>query len=218
MSQQRIRRRQRRRGGIGGKLALAFGALFAVVAIAAIAVTSWVLDVAADAPSLSSCKKVDKRGNTTIYAADGTRLGRVASNETHIPVSLDQIPKTLQHATVAIEDKRFYEHGGYDTEAIVRALRKNFEAGEVVEGASTITQQLVRNLCIRNPEQTVERKIIEIELATEYAKRHSRKQILDSYLNVATYGTVEGATAVGVGAAARIYFSKPVAKLNLTES
>jgi penicillin-binding protein 1A len=218
MAQQRIRRRQRRRGGIGGKLALIFGALFAVVAIAVIAFTSWVLDVAADAPSLASCKKVDKRGNTTIYAADGTRLGRIVSNETRIPVAIEQVPKTLQHATVAIEDERFYEHGGYDAEGIARALIKNIEAGEVVEGGSTITQQLVRNLCIRNPKQTVERKIIEIELATEYAKRHSRRQILDSYLNVATYGTVEGSTAVGVGAAARIYFSEPVSKLNLTES
>ncbi len=218
MAQQRIRRRQRRRGGIGGKLALVFGAIFAVLAIAVIAVTSWVLDVAADAPSLASCKKVDKRGNTTIYAADGTRLGRVVSSETRIPVSIERIPKSLQHATVAIEDERFYEHGGYDAEGIARALIKNIEAGEVVEGGSTITQQLVRNLCIKNPKQTVERKIIEIELATEYAKRHSRRQILDAYLNVATYGTVEGSTAVGVGAASRIYFSKPVAKLNLRQS
>ena len=218
MAQQRIRRRQRRRGGIGGKLALVFAALFAVIAIGVIAATSWVLDVAADAPSLSSCKKVDKRGNTTIYAADGTRLGRVVSNQTRIPVSIGRIPKNLQHATVAIEDERFYEHGGYDAEGIARALVKNLEAGEVVEGGSTITQQLVRNLCIKNPQQTIERKIIEIELAVEYAKRHSRRQILDAYLNVATYGTVEGSTAVGVGAAALIYFSKPVSKLNLTES
>ncbi|HWC09327.1 MAG TPA: transglycosylase domain-containing protein [Solirubrobacterales bacterium] len=218
MAQQRIRRRQRRRGGIGGKLALIFGALFAVLAIAVIAVTSWVLDVAADAPSLASCKQVDKRGNTTIYAADGTRLGRVASSQTRIPVSIEQVPKSLQHATVAIEDERFSEHGGYDAEGIARALVKNLEAGEVGEGGSTITQQLVRNLCIKNPEQTVERKIVEIELATEYAKRHSRRQILDSYLNVATYGTVEGSTAVGVGAAARIYFSRPVSKLNLRQA
>ena len=218
MAQQRIRRRQRRRGGVGGKLALIFGALFAVVAIAVIAVTSWVLDVAADAPPLSSCKKVDKRGNTTIYAADGTLLGRVASSQTRIPTPIARIPKTLQHATVAIEDQRFYEHSGRDDEGIARAVLKNIEAGEAVEGGSTITQQLVRNLCIRNPERTVERKIIEIELAEEYFQRHTRRQILGAYLNVATYGTVEGSTAVGVGAAARIYFSKPVSKLNLTES
>ncbi|HWO47103.1 MAG TPA: transglycosylase domain-containing protein, partial [Solirubrobacterales bacterium] len=86
------------------------------------------------------------------------------------------------------------------------------------EGGSTITQQLVRNLCIRNPKRTIERKIEEAELAGEYAERHSRKEILGSYLNVASYGTVEGTTAVGVGAAAKIFFSKPVWKLKLSEA
>jgi len=88
----------------------------------------------------------------------------------------------------------------------------------VVEGGSTITQQLVRSLCIPDPEQTLERKIIEAKLAQEYAERHSRREILGAYLNVATYGTVEGATAVGVGAASRIYFSRPVWKLNLRQA
>ncbi|MBK5220733.1 MAG: transglycosylase domain-containing protein [Thermoleophilia bacterium] len=218
MAQQRIRRRQRRRGGIGGKVLLVFGAAFAVIAIAVIAVTSWVLDVAADAPSLSSCKPVERRGNTTIYAADGTRLGRVVSSQTHIPVSIERIPRRLQQATVAIEDQRFYEHEGVDTQGILRAAIKDLEAGEAVEGASTITQQLVRNLCIDDPERTIERKIVEAQLAIEYSERHSRQQILGSYLNVATYGTIEGSTAVGVGAAARIYFSKPVWRLTLPQA
>ncbi len=218
MAQQRIRRRQRRRGGIGGKLLLGLGAVFAVIAIAVIAVTSWVLDVAADAPPLSSCKPVDKRGNTTIYAADGTRLGRVVSSQTRIPVSIERIPKSLQHATVAIEDQRFYEHDGVDPEGIARALRKDIEAGEAIEGGSTITQQLVRSLCLEDPERTVERKIMEAKLAEEYAQTHSRQEVLGAYLNVATYGTIEGTTAVGVGAAARIYFSKPVGALSLAQS
>ncbi len=218
MAQQRIRRRQRRRGGIGGKVLLAFGAVFAVLGIAAIAVTSWVLDVAADAPPLSSCKPVDQRGNTTIYAADGTRLGRVTSSRTRIPVSIERIPKSLQHATVAIEDQRFYEHDGVDPEGIVRAGFKDLEAGEAVEGGSTITQQLVRNLCLKDPERTLERKIIEAKLAEEYAQRHSRREVLGAYLNVATYGTIEGSTAVGVGAASRIYFSKPVWKLTVGQA
>jgi penicillin-binding protein 1A len=218
MAQQRIRRRQRRRGGVGGKVLLVFGAAFAVLAIAVIAVASWVLDVAADAPSLSTCKSVEQRGNTTIYAADGTRLGRVVSSQTHIPAPIEQIPKSLQLATVAIEDQRFYEHDGVDTEGILRAAIANLEAGETVEGGSTITQQLVRNLCIRDPERTIERKIVEAELAIEYSKQHTRREILGSYLNVATYGTVEGSTAVGVGAAARIYFSRPISKLSLPQA
>ena len=197
---------------------LVFGGIFALLGIAAIAVTSWVLDVAADAPSLSSCKRIDRGGNTVLYAADGTKLGVVASPEVRSLVSIDRIPKSLQRATVSIEDQRFYQHEGYDFEGIARAALKNLEEGEAVEGGSTITQQLVRNLCIPNPERTVERKIVEAELAVEYTERHSRREILGSYLNVASYGTVEGSTAVGVGAAAKIFFSKPVWKLKLPEA
>jgi penicillin-binding protein 1A len=215
---QRNRRRQRRRGGIGGKLALLGGALFFVIALAAIAVTSWVLDVAADAPSLASCKKVDRTGNSVIYAGDGSKLGLIESEEARAPVSLQRVPKQLQLATVAIEDQRFYEHGGIDPEGIARAALKNLEAGKTVEGGSTITQQLVRALCLRNPKRDLERKIIEAELAIEYSEHHSRKQILDQYLNTASYGTVEGSTAIGVGAASKIYFSRPVSKLTLEQA
>jgi penicillin-binding protein 1A len=215
---QRNRRRQRRRGGIGGKLALVGGTLFVVIVFGVFAVASWVLDVAADAPSLAACKKVDRTGNSVIYAGDGSKLGLIESEEARAPVSLERIPKQLQLATVAIEDQRFYEHGGVDPEGILRAAVKNLEAGKTVEGGSTITQQLVRNLCLRNPKRDLERKIIEAKLAIEYAERHSRKEILDQYLNTASYGTVEGSTAIGVGAAARIYFSKPVWKLNLVQT
>jgi penicillin-binding protein 1A len=215
---QRNRRRQRRRGGIGGKLLLVLGAVFAVLAIAVIAVASWVLDVAADAPSLSSCKPIDKGGNSVLYAADGSKLGLIASPQARAPVSIDRIPKSVQLATVAIEDQRFYEHGGVDYEGILRAALKDLEAGEAVEGGSTITQQLVRNLCIQDPQRNLERKIVEAKLAIEYSKRHSRREILGQYLNIASYGTVEGSTAVGVGAAARIFFSKPVWKLDLPQA
>ncbi|HET7120641.1 MAG TPA: transglycosylase domain-containing protein [Solirubrobacterales bacterium] len=215
---QRTRRRQRRGLGIGAKLGIAFGALFAMAAVVAIAITSWVLDVAAEAPSLSTCKPIDKGGNTTLYAADGSKLGLVASPEARSPVSIERIPKTLQLATVAIEDQRFYEHGGLDEEGILRAALKDLEAGEAVEGGSTITQQLVRNLCIRDPQRTLKRKIVEAKLAEEYFDRHSRREILGSYLNIASYGTIEGSTAIGVGAAAKIYFSKPVWKLNLAQA
>ena len=215
---QRSRRRQRHRGGAGAKILLVAFGVFALLAIGVVGVASWVLDVAAKAPSLAACKPVEKGGNTTIYASDGSKLGIVRSDVARAPVSLERIPKSLQHATVAIEDERFYEHGGVDPEAIARAALKNFEAGKTVEGGSTITQQLVRNLCIRNPARDLERKIIEAELAIEYAKRHSRHEILDQYLNTASYGTIEGSTAVGVGAAAKIYFSKPVWKLTLEQS
>jgi penicillin-binding protein 1A len=215
---QRNRRRQRQRGGARGKILFVGLGAAALLAIAAVGVVSWVLDVAAKAPSLAACKPIEKGGNSTLYAADGSRLGVVESEEAHAPVSIDRIPKSLRHATVAIEDQRFYEHGGVDPEGIVRAALKNLEAGRTVEGGSTITQQLVRNLCISNPERTLERKIIEAKLAIEYAERHSRREILGQYLNTASYGTLRGATAIGVGAAAKIYFSKPVWKLNLEQA
>ena len=196
---------------------LAFGVFIVLVAIGVIGVTSWVLGVAADAPSLASCRPIDRGGNSTIYAADGTKLGVIDSSEARSPVAIDRIPKTLQLATVAIEDQRFYQHGGVDTEGILRAAVADLEAGEAVEGGSTITQQLVRNLCIQNPQRNLERKIVEAKLAIEYSERHSRKEILGSYLNIASYGTVEGSTAVGVGAAAKIFFSKPVWRLRLPE-
>jgi penicillin-binding protein 1A len=215
---QRNRRRQRHRGGARGKLLFVAIGVAALLAIAIVGVASWVLDVAAKAPSLAACKPVEQGGNTTLYAADGSRLGVVRSEEARAPVSIDRIPKSLQHATVAIEDERFYEHGGIDPESILRAALKDLEAGRTVEGGSTITQQLVRGLCLSNPARTLERKIIEAKLAIEYAERHSRRQILGQYLNTASYGTLEGATAIGVGAAAKIYFSRPVWKLSLEQA
>jgi penicillin-binding protein 1A len=215
---QRNRRRQRHRRGARGKLLFVGLGVVALLAIGAIGVASWVLDVAAKAPSLAACKPIDRGGNTTLYAADGSKLGVVESDEARAPVSIERIPKDLQRATVAIEDQRFYEHGGIDPEGIARAALKNLEAGRTVEGGSTITQQLVRNLCISNPSRNLERKIIEAQLAIEYAERHSRREILGQYLNTASYGTIRGATAIGVGAAAKIYFSRPVWKLSLEQA
>ncbi|HEY2716172.1 MAG TPA: transglycosylase domain-containing protein [Solirubrobacterales bacterium] len=215
---QRQRRRQRRRAGKGAGLVAVAGAVLAAIAIAVIAVTSWVLNVAADAPPLGSCRPIAKGGDSTVYAADGRRLGRINASIARTPVSIERIPRTLQLATVAIEDQRFYQHGGIDDQGIIRAAITDLEAGEAVEGGSTITQQLVRNLCIQNPERNLERKIVEAKLAQEYFEHHNRREILGSYLNIASYGTIEGSTAVGVGAAARIFFSRPVWKLDLPQA
>src|SRR5829696_1826116 len=211
-------RRHRRRGGARSKVAFVGGAVLALLVAVAIGVTSWVLDVAEDAPSLSSCKPVEEGGNSVVYAGDGSKLGVVSSDEARTPVALKRIPRELRWATIAIEDERFYEHDGVDFEAIARAARKDFEAGEAVEGGSTITQQLVRNLCIADPEDDLARKIVEAKLAEEYSERHSKNEILGQYLNTASYGTINGSTAVGAQAAARFYFSKPVWKLDLSQA
>jgi len=211
-------RRQRRRGGARQKLLIAAMALIGVLAIAVTAITSWVLDVAAKAPSLATCKPTSRGANTTLYAADGSKLGVISSEEAHAPVPIARVPQDLQNATVAIEDQRFYQHGAIDPQGIIRAAVKDLEAGKAVEGGSTITQQLVRNLCIENPSHTLERKIIEAKLAIEYSQQHSKREILGQYLNTASYGTIAGSTADGVQAASRIYFSRPVWKLNLEQA
>jgi penicillin-binding protein 1A len=215
---QRSRRRQRRRGGVGSKVLIVACGVFAIGALGVVIVTSWVLDVAAKAPPLSACRSVDHGGNSVLFAADGSRLGYVAADRARTPVSVSRIPKSLQHATVSIEDERFYEHSGVDIEGGARALVENLEAGKVVQGGSTITMQLVRNLCIKNPKRDIERKIQEAVLAERYEERHSKRQILGSYLNSASYGTIDGVTAVGVQAASQIYFSKPVWKIDLVQA
>ena len=208
-------RRHRRRGGARSKLLIVGAGALALVAIAAIALASWVLDVTEGAPPLSSCKHVGEGGTTTIFAADGGKLGTVRADEVRDPVPFRRMPEALRQATVAIEDQRFYEHGGADVGAIIRAGVKNFEAGEVVEGGSTITQQLVRKLCLRDPERNVERKLVEAKLAEDYLEVHSKDEVLGQYLNTASYGTIEGSTAVGAQAASLIFFSRPVWKLDL---
>jgi membrane peptidoglycan carboxypeptidase len=104
----------------------------------------------------------------------------------------------MPEATVAIEDRRFYEHGGIDVEGIARALWKNVNAGEVVEGGSTITQQLVRNLYISR-ERTVERKLKEACLAIKLNDAWSKSRILATYMNQVYYGNL----AYGIEAARR---------------
>src|ERR1700735_5358884 len=147
---QRGRRRQRRRGSVAGKLAIVPGTCLARSAIAVIAVTTWVLNVAADAPSLASCAHAERHGNSVIYAANGERLGAIVSPEASAPVANAKLPRRLELATVAIEDQRFFQHGGVDTLGILRAAVTDLEAGEAAQGGSTITQQLVRNLCIEH--------------------------------------------------------------------
>ncbi len=137
----------------------------------------YVLSVAASAPPLASLKPVDQGTSSSVYAADGSRLGFIQSDEIRTPIPLTRIPESMQAATIAIEDERFYEHGGVDYEGIVRAAVKNLEAGKTVEGGSTITQQLVRNLYVGR-ERTLQRKIREAKLAEELEDKHSKRWIL----------------------------------------
>jgi penicillin-binding protein 1A len=189
-----------------------------MVAIGVVSFGLWALNVAAEAPPIEELKPVDRGTSSAVFAADGSRLGFIQSDESRTPVPLKKIPEEMREATVAIEDERFYEHSGVDPNAIARAAIENIEAGKIVQGGSTITQQLVRNLYISDPQRDLERKIKEAKLAEELEEKHSKAWILEQYLNSASYGTIEGRTSVGVEAAAQTYFNKPAEELKLTES
>ncbi len=215
----RARRKQRRSGGSPGKkIALGFAVLFAIVGLSLAGVGLWVLDVRADAPSIDELKPIDKGEVSTVFAADGSRLGVIQDDSIREEVPLSEIPKELQQATIAIEDEKFRSHDGVDYQAVARAAIENIEAGEVKQGGSTITQQLARNLYIQDPEDTIVRKIQEAKLAEEMEDEHSKNWILEQYLNTASYGTNNGRTAVGVEAASQVYFNKHVEDLSLHES
>ena len=198
---------------------MGLGLPFAMVGIAIAVGLAWVISVYDSAPSLASLQPITKGAVSKVYAADGSLIGVIHSDNIRQPVASDKIPQDLKDATVAIEDRRFYSHGGVDPSAIIRAGWKDLIAGgSPREGGSTITQQLVRNLYIANPQETLRRKIIEARLANEEEAQHSKDWILTQYLNTAPYGTNEGATAIGVEAAAETYYSKHAQDLTLPEA
>jgi penicillin-binding protein 1A len=168
---------------------------------------------------LSQCSLGDLRPlglgeNSFLYADDGRLLGVVPSATNRQPLPLSKISPLLSEATVAIEDARFWQHGALDYRGILRALYEDLLHGQAVQGGSTITQELVRNLYIADPQHTLARKIREACLAEKYFRRHTRKQILAAYLNEVFYGS----HAYGAEAAARTYFSEPASKLTLVQA
>jgi penicillin-binding protein 1A len=162
---------------------------------------------------LDSLRSVDIGANTFVYAADGSLLGSIPAERNREPVTAKDMSLWVRKATIAIEDRRFFEHTGVDLEGTARAALANIRAGEIVEGGSTITQQLVRNLYISR-EQTVQRKVKEACLATKLDRARSKEWILTTYLNQVYYGN----RAYGIEAASRTYFSKPASELLLSEA
>jgi penicillin-binding protein 1A len=215
---QRQRRAHRNHGGAkqGVLIALSLGIVVGFLAV--LGVVGYIISVAASAPSIDSLKPIDHGTTSSIYAANGKRLGFITADELRTPVTTQDIPQSVKQATVAIEDQRFYQHKGVDYEGVVRAGLKNLESGQTVQGGSTITMQLVRNLFTGDRNRNFQRKIKEAKLAEELEKEHNKNWILTNYLNNVAYGTVGGSTAVGVQAAARVFFDKRVNDLSLAES
>jgi penicillin-binding protein 1A len=212
----RERRKRRGRGkNTHGPLALGVVLLFTLAMIAGMSAVGYVVAIASDAGELG--KPVNRGLTSSVYAANGSLLGYIQSDEISTPVAWARIPQDCKDGTVSIEDERFYKHGGVDYTAIVRAAVRNLTTGKTVQGGSTITMQLVRNLYIDQPKRDYKRKIKEAKLASELEQQHSKKWILDQYLNTAPYGTVGGQSAMGMQAASQTFFAKNLKDLDLSE-
>ena len=150
--------------------------------------------------------------STKIYDRNEKLLYDVYADQKRTPIDLEEAPDYLRQATIAVEDKNFYQHSGFDFMGIFRAVF-NIVVKQKLQGGSTLTQQLVKNVLL-TPQRTITRKLKEFILTVQIESRYSKDEILQMYLNEAPYG----GTAWGVGAAAETYFDKEVEELNLVES
>ncbi len=183
---------------------------FAVVLVGILLLLISIPIIARDLPSPE--KVIRREGfSTKILDRKGEVLYDIYNNENRIPAKITDIPKYLQQATVAIEDKNFYKHSGFDPVGIIRGFLSILFRGQVA-GGSTLTQQLVKNVLL-TPERTLPRKFKEFILTTQIESKYKKDEILQMYLNEAPYG----GTAWGVEAASEMYFGKKAKDLNLVE-
>jgi penicillin-binding protein 1A len=219
---ERQRRRKRNQGHpVRRAVVLTFVLGLTGVALGALGLAGWVVSVADSAPDISQLKPKDPGQLSEVYASDGSLLGYISSDVLRTTVKSSRIPLLLKRATVAIEDRRFYQHGGVDYQGILRAgIKDVFSGGGSIQGGSTLTMQLVNNdylpLNIR-AHHNVKYKIIQAKLANELEAKHSKGWILTKYLNDVDYGTLGGQTAVGVAAASQLFFDKPLSQLDVAQ-
>ncbi|HMJ79412.1 MAG TPA: PBP1A family penicillin-binding protein [Candidatus Dormibacteraeota bacterium] len=188
------------------------GLLIALV-VFVVGLTGTVVAMTRGLPSLSSLEKKPLGRTTFVYDRDGRLIAQLHGATNRVPVASGRIPTALKDATVAIEDKRFYQDHGVDFRAIARAVVADLVAGRVVQGASTITEQYIKNAYLGD-QQTLQRKIREAWLAWQLAGKWSKDRILTAYLNTVYYG--QG--AYGVQAAAETFFHRPASRLSLAQS
>ncbi|MBV8086615.1 MAG: PBP1A family penicillin-binding protein [Chloroflexi bacterium] len=215
-------RRERKAKKGGGKstaiigIALVFSAMGIVAFIAPFVLAGAAYAYAADAlgklnftshQATFQTSRIYDRNGTLLYEFVDPQQGR----RTEIPLA--QVPESLRDATIAIEDKNFYTNPGFDTTALLRAAYDDLTNREIVSGASTITQQLVKRVYL-TPDQTIQRKLQEIAISYTISKEKSKDEILEMYLNQIYYGN----QAYGIEAAAESYFGKTAIKLDLAES
>jgi penicillin-binding protein 1A len=211
-NRRRRKRRARTRKQRSHRVLLA-GFLVGLPVVAFLALTVGATAVFGSSCDLNALRPVAVGQNSFVYAADGSELGVIPAERNRTPVSRSKMSPWAPKATVAIEDRRFYQHGGVDPVGIARAVVADVRAGKVVQGGSTITQELVRNLYLSR-EQTLKRKLTEACLAIKLSRQWSKQRILDAYMNEVFYGN----HAYGIEAAAETYFSEPASKLTLEQA
>ena len=151
--------------------------------------------------------------NSAVYGRDGRLLAVLHAEENRSPITLDQVPPFVVNAILDVEDEKFWDHGGVNLRSTLRALVTNVQSGEVLQGGSTITQQLVKNALL-TPEKSVDRKVKEAVLAVRLEDRLSKEEILERYLNIVYFGN----GAYGLQAAAETYFNSRVEDLTMGQA
>ena len=229
-SKHSIRKRYRSVGSFTTKVGKLFGVSFFELLVffvclagicGACAGTGVFMGVIATAPDISNVDVTPAGYSTTVYDREGNQITKlVAENSNRVYVTLDKIPLHMQHAFIAIEDERFYDHNGIDIQGIMRAGIKALTSGDLSQGASTITQQLLKNnvFITWTEESSVldkfKRKFQEQYCAVQLEKTLDKDKILENYLNTINLG--QG--TLGVQAASLRYFGKPCSDLNISES
>ena len=197
---------------------MAFILSVCALGLAALAAAGWVAAVADSAPSINQLTANTPGAVSQVFADNGSSLGYIRSVVLRSPVGANRIPLMMKHATIAIEDRRFYQHGALDYQGILRAAIKDvFHGGSTLQGASTLTMQLIDNLYLKHVTHNLHYKIIQAKLAQELYKKYNRDWILTQYLNDVPYGTVGGQTAYGIQAASRVFFDRSVWQLDLAQ-
>ena len=175
-------------------------------------------DVLGTLPTLNKGDlRFDPPQTTRIYASDGQLIAELHAKEDRTVVPLKRVPRHVRHAVIAIEDRRFFDHDGVDLRAIIRAASQNFASGEIQQGGSTITQQLVKNTLIRprlRTQDSLNRKIKELALARQIEERLPKKEILRRYINTVYFGH----GSYGIQTAAQTTFGKNANDLTLAEA
>lgn len=191
------------------KIALITAVVFSVISGILIGIFYWML---ADLPNIMDLEEYAPIESSKVYSSDGKLIAEFyIERRTFIPYY--RLPRHVKQAFISIEDVRFYSHPGIDIKGIMRAFYKDIKARSIVQGGSTLTQQLAKMLFLK-PDRSIKRKLKELVLSIQIEKQYTKDEILGLYLNQAYFG----ARAYGIEAAAQTYFGKPVDELSIAES